>query len=105
MDSIGTLTSMAFQYGVPLEALGRKFAHQRFEPSGFNQNPEIRKRLFHHRLRVPVAGHAIHPGYRETHAPNRNQPELAMPGLLEEEKKTSQPARARTAIIGRHRHD
>ena len=42
MDSIGTLTSMALQYGVPLEALVRKFAHQRFEPSGFTKNPEIR---------------------------------------------------------------
>jgi hypothetical protein len=29
MDGIGTLTSMALQYGVPLEALVRKFAHQR----------------------------------------------------------------------------
>jgi ribonucleoside-diphosphate reductase alpha chain len=27
------------------------------------------------------------PGYRESHSPNRNQPELAMPGLLEEVKK------------------
>ena len=27
------------------------------------------------------------PGYREAHAPNRNQPEFAMPGLLEEVKK------------------
>ena len=34
MDSIGALTSMALQYGVPLEALVKKFAHQRFEPSG-----------------------------------------------------------------------
>ncbi|HEY2574305.1 MAG TPA: hypothetical protein VGH65_09555, partial [Verrucomicrobiaceae bacterium] len=42
MDSIGTLTSMALQYGVPLEALVKKFAHQRFEPSGFTKNPEIR---------------------------------------------------------------
>ena len=42
MDSIGTLTSMALQYGVPLEALFKKFAHQRFEPSGFTKNPEIR---------------------------------------------------------------
>src|SRR5438094_581334 len=42
MDGIGTLTSMALQYGVPLEALVRKFAHQRFEPSGFTKNAEIR---------------------------------------------------------------
>ena len=42
MDTIGTLTSMSLQYGVPLETLVRKFAHQRFEPSGFTKNPEIR---------------------------------------------------------------
>src|SRR6185503_9783313 len=42
MDSIGTLTSMALQYGVPLEALVKKFAHQRFEPSGFTKHAEIR---------------------------------------------------------------
>ena len=36
-----TLTSMALQYGVPLEVLVNKFAHVRFEPSGFTKNPEI----------------------------------------------------------------
>ncbi len=41
MDCIGTLTSLALQYGVPLEALARKFAHQRFEPSGSTKNPAI----------------------------------------------------------------
>jgi ribonucleoside-diphosphate reductase alpha chain len=43
MDSIGTLTSISLQYGVPLETLTRKFAYQRFEPSGFTSNPEIRQ--------------------------------------------------------------
>ena len=42
MDTIGTLTSMSLQYGVPLETLLKKFAHQRFEPSGFTKNPDIR---------------------------------------------------------------
>jgi len=41
MDTIATLTSMSMQYGVPLEALVNKFAHVRFEPSGFTKNPEI----------------------------------------------------------------
>jgi ribonucleoside-diphosphate reductase alpha chain len=41
MDTIGTLVSLAFQYGVPLETLVKKFAHQRFEPSGFTKNPDI----------------------------------------------------------------
>jgi ribonucleoside-diphosphate reductase alpha chain len=41
MDTIATLTSMSLQYGVPLEVLVHKFAHVRFEPSGFTKNPEI----------------------------------------------------------------
>jgi ribonucleoside-diphosphate reductase alpha chain len=41
MDTIATLTSLALQYGVPLEALVSKFSHVRFEPSGFTKNPEI----------------------------------------------------------------
>ncbi|HMK35385.1 MAG TPA: vitamin B12-dependent ribonucleotide reductase [Desulfomonilaceae bacterium] len=41
MDTIATLTSIALQYGVPLEALVNKFSHVRFEPSGFSSNPEI----------------------------------------------------------------
>ena len=41
MDTIATLTSMALQYGVPLEVLVNKFSHVRFEPSGFTKNPEI----------------------------------------------------------------
>src|SRR2546425_379555 len=41
MDTIGVLTSMALQYGVPLEVLVSKFGHVRFEPSGFTKNPDI----------------------------------------------------------------
>jgi ribonucleoside-diphosphate reductase alpha chain len=41
MDTIATLTSMALQYRVPLDALVNKFSHVRFEPSGFTKNPEI----------------------------------------------------------------
>ncbi len=41
MDTIATMTSVALQYGVPLEALVRKFSHMRFEPSGFTNNPQI----------------------------------------------------------------
>jgi ribonucleoside-diphosphate reductase alpha chain len=41
MDTIATLTSLSLQYGVPLEALVRKFEHVRFEPAGFTKNPDI----------------------------------------------------------------
>jgi ribonucleoside-diphosphate reductase alpha chain len=41
MDSFATTVSVALQYGVPLRDLVNKFAHVRFEPSGFTGNPEI----------------------------------------------------------------
>jgi len=87
MDSIGTLTSMALQYGVPLEALLRKFAHQRFEPSGFTKNPEIRNASSIIDYVFRWLALQFIPGYREAAVGNRNQPELAMPGLAEEVKK------------------
>src|SRR2546425_10523776 len=87
MDGIGTLTSMALQYGVPLEALVRKFAHQRFEPSGFTRNAEIRNAFSITDYVFRWMAFQFIPGYREANAPNRNQPELAMPGLLEAVKK------------------
>ncbi len=41
MDSFGTAISMCLQYGVPVKTLVEKFAHSRFEPSGFTKNPDI----------------------------------------------------------------
>jgi ribonucleoside-diphosphate reductase alpha chain len=41
MDAFATVISMSLQYGVPLRVLVDKFAHMRFEPSGFTKNPEI----------------------------------------------------------------
>jgi ribonucleoside-diphosphate reductase alpha chain len=87
MDTIGTLASLALQYGVPVEAMVKKFAHSRFEPSGFTKNPDI-----------PVAksipdyifrwlGNQFVSGYREANSPNRNQPELPLPGIQDIEKK------------------
>ena len=87
MDSIGTLTSMALQYGVPLEALVKKFAHQRFEPSGFTKNPEIRNAASITDYVFRWMAFQFIPGYRESIATARNQPELVMPGLAEEIKK------------------
>ncbi len=41
MDTFATAISLALQYGVPLRDLVNKFAHVRFEPSGFTGNGEI----------------------------------------------------------------
>lgn len=41
MDAFATSVSMALQYGVPLNALVKKFSYVRFEPSGFTGNKEV----------------------------------------------------------------
>ncbi|MDA7510392.1 vitamin B12-dependent ribonucleotide reductase [Verrucomicrobia bacterium] len=87
MDSIGTLTSMALQYGVPLSALVKKFAYQRFEPSGFTKNPDIRNAtsITDYVFRWMATQFIV--GYREQNSPGSEQAELAMPGLEAEVKK------------------
>lgn len=41
LDAFATSISFALQYGVPLRDLVNKFAHMRFEPSGFTKNIQI----------------------------------------------------------------
>ena len=39
--AFSTCTSMALQYGVPLNVLVQKFSRTNFEPDGFTGNPDI----------------------------------------------------------------
>ena len=87
MDTVGTLTSIALQYGVPLESLVKKFAYQRFEPSGFTKNPDIRHA-------TSIADYVFRwlacefiKGYKEATSPNRSQPDLPLKEISEIEKK------------------
>jgi ribonucleoside-diphosphate reductase alpha chain len=41
MDAFATSISIMLQYGVPLSHMVDKFAHMRFEPSGWTGNPQI----------------------------------------------------------------
>lgn len=41
MDAFATSVSLALQHGVPLKVLCEKFAHTRFEPSGWTGNSKI----------------------------------------------------------------
>ncbi len=41
MDSFALAVSISLQHGVPLKLFCEKFAHTRFEPSGWSQNPDI----------------------------------------------------------------
>ncbi len=42
LDSFAVAISFALQYGVPLKFLVKKFAHVRFEPSGYTSNDRVR---------------------------------------------------------------
>jgi ribonucleoside-diphosphate reductase alpha chain len=87
MDTVATLTSIALQYGVPLESLVKKFAFQRFEPSGFTKNPDIRNASSITDYVFRWLGCQFIKGYKEATSPNRNQPELPMKEISEMERK------------------
>ena len=87
MDTVATLTSISLQYGVPLESLVKKFAFQRFEPSGFTRNPDIRNASSITDYVFRWLGCQFIKGYKEATAPNRNQPELPMKEISEMERK------------------
>ena len=87
MDTIGTLVSLSLQYGVPIEALVKKFSHVHYEPSGFTKNPDIRiaKSITDYIFRW--MGIQFIPGYREATNPGAGQQELPMKEIQEIEKK------------------
>ncbi len=76
MDTVATLTSISLQYGVPLESLVKKFAYQRFEPSGFTRNPDIRNATSITDYVFRWLGCQFIKGYKEAISPVRQQPEL-----------------------------
>jgi ribonucleoside-diphosphate reductase alpha chain len=87
MDTIGTLASLALQYGVPVEAMVKKFAHQRFEPSGFTKNADIpnAKSVIDYIFRWMAFQFVS--GYREANAPHRDQPELPLKEIKDLDRK------------------
>ncbi|MCC6285204.1 MAG: adenosylcobalamin-dependent ribonucleoside-diphosphate reductase [Phycisphaerales bacterium] len=96
MDSLGTATSVALQYGVPLESLVKKFTHQRFEPAGMTTNADIpfAKSLVDYIFRW--LGQQFIPGYREASAPKRPRLDPAAERPLTPETPEDAPARAVT---------
>ncbi len=90
MDSLGTATSVALQYGVPIESLVKKFTHQRFEPAGMTTNRDIpfAKSLVDYIFRW--MGCEFIPGYREQISPRR--------GSADETPRPEAPAAPRRPI-------
>lgn len=87
MDTVATLTSMSLQYGVPLESLVKKFAYQRFEPSGFTKNPDIRNATSITDYVFRWLACQFIKGYKEATSPHSTQPDLPMKGIVEMERK------------------
>jgi len=85
MDVIGTCTSMALQYGVPLITLVDKFRHARFEPSGMTSNRDMpfAKSLIDYIF--CWLGCQFIPGYADRNTPNR----AAVPGTPENKTTTT----------------
>jgi len=86
MDTVGALTSMALQYGVPLESMVRKFAHSRFEPSGFTKNPDIRTASSITDYVFRWLGCQFIKGYKEATSPKKAQADLPLKELADIEK-------------------
>jgi ribonucleoside-diphosphate reductase alpha chain len=87
MDTVATLTSLALQYGVPLESLVKKFAYQRFEPSGFTKNPDIRNATSITDYIFRWLGCQFIKGYREATSPSRSQLDLPMKEIADIDKR------------------
>ncbi|MFA6133414.1 MAG: vitamin B12-dependent ribonucleotide reductase [Phycisphaerae bacterium] len=71
MDAFATAISLCLQYGVSLEALVKKFTHQRFDPSGMTANRDIpfAKSIVDYIFRW--MGLTFLEEYRKAHLPNR----------------------------------
>jgi ribonucleoside-diphosphate reductase alpha chain len=87
MDTVATLTSLALQYGVPLESLVKKFAYQRFEPSGFTKNPDIRNATSITDYIFRWLGCQFIKGYKEATSPGRSQLDLPMKEIADIDKR------------------
>jgi ribonucleoside-diphosphate reductase alpha chain len=86
MDTVATLTSISLQYGVPLEQMVKKFAYQRFEPSGFTKNKDIRTAFSITDYVFRWMGCEFIKGYREATSPDSHQEDLPMPEISAMEK-------------------
>ena len=73
MDTIATLVSLNLQYGVPLDAIVRKFEHMRFEPAGMTANSDIPFAKSFVDYIVRWMGMQFIPGYRAANAPKRER--------------------------------
>ena len=71
MDTIGTLVSLALQYGVPVEAHGEEIRPHALRAERLHQEPRHPQREVDHRLHLPLDGHPVHPRLPRGQQPER----------------------------------
>ena len=103
MDAFATAISLCLQYGVPLEALVRKFSHQRFEPTGMTTNQDIpfAKSIVDYVFRW--LGLTFLEEFRKANLPDRSRHAAksglkAAPEAIKDEDAPSEPGRAEQAV-------
>jgi len=108
MDSFATAVSVALQHGVPLKLLCDKFAHTRFEPSGFtgNQNIPIAKSIMDYIFRwleLRFVSGQQYTLFENLRAPQAQESRVAQPPSAVAEKGmgyTSSPSGAIASDVG-----
>jgi ribonucleoside-diphosphate reductase alpha chain len=99
MDSFALAVSISLQHGVPLKLFCEKFAHTRFEPSGWTSNPDIgfAKSIMDYifrwlQLRFTGQQQLLFENLRPKSSVARGQlPEEAAPGIRRPETGTREP--------------
>ena len=96
MDAFATAVSLCLQYGVPLDALVKKFSFQRFDPAGMTSNPDIpfAKSIVDYIFRW--MGLTFLEEFRQVHLPQRASSKAA-PEAVTDDSTSSAPDAARAS--------
>jgi ribonucleoside-diphosphate reductase alpha chain len=97
MDAFATAVSLCLQYGVPLEALVKKFSHQRFDPSGMTSNRDIpfAKSIVDYIFRW--LGITFLEDFRKANLPDRGGAEASAPEAVKDDASSSETGSADAA--------
>ena len=101
-DAIGVLSSMALQYGVPLEKMVEKFRNQKFEPYGLAKgHPEIHTATsIMDYIAAFMEKEFLHNGHEKENNPIIENPVIVVTPNEEHEQESSEPAGGFCAVCG-----
>jgi len=91
MDTVGTLTSIALQYGVPLEKPGEEVCLSAIRAQRFHKNPDIRHATSIADYVFRWLGCQFIKGYKEATSPNRGQPDLPLKEIGRDREEGCEP--------------